>query len=740
MRLLLVSNRLPVTSIPTKEGYTFQPSPGGVATGLKSYLENIQAAPIASEYVWIGWPGITAVPEAQAQIKRELNERHRAHPVFFSETEMDNFYHGFCNRTIWALFHYFPGYTIYKEDYWQNYREVNERFCRAVLEIVRPDDIIWIHDYHLMLLPQMLHRELPNNRIGFFLHIPFPSYEVFRLLPSKWRNQILEGLLGADLIGFHTHDYALYFLRCIQRILGKEHLLGHIFSEDRVVKVEAFPMGIDFNKFHQAALNLPAQTELKKTLSCTQIILSIDRLDYSKGIGHRLRAYRYFLEKYPEWRKKIVLLLIVVPSRVGVQQYQLMKREIDELVGSINGRFADITWTPIIYQFRALPFEELVALYRFSDVMLVTPLRDGMNLIAKEYVASKPDQTGVLILSEMAGASKELGEAIIINPNTPEEIAGALLDALRMPLEDQKPGNAKMQRRLKRYDVQRWAADFLETLTRFEEEQRRYEAKLLPDSAVNELRSRYERSTKRLLLLDYDGTLVPFAAQPKMARPDQELSDLFNSLTEQNEVVLFAGRDRANLENWFPNPRLNLVAENGIWIRPAGEEWATINPHGTPWKETILNLMESFADRLPGAFVEEKEFSLAFHFRQSDPEISSIRVKDLMDNLRNLTANTDVQILQGSKVLEVRNLGNDKGTAGLLFLSRDKYDFILAIGDDRTDENLFSVLPDDAFSIHVGSAASLASYNVRTYRDARRLLANLAQTVLPNVVSSSRES
>ncbi len=723
--MLLVSNRLPVTAVPSENGYLFQSSPGGVATGLKSYLDNLQSSSVASEYVWIGWPGISAEQELQHQIAQELNAKYHAHPVFFSESEMDHFYHGFCNRTIWALFHYFPGYAVYREDYWQNYREVNERFCQAVLEIAQPEDVIWIHDYHLMLLPQMLHQHLPNSKIGFFLHIPFPSYEIFRLLPRRWRNEILEGLLGADLIGFHTHDYVQYFLRCVLRILGKEQIMGQIFTNDRIVKVETFPMGIDFDKFFKAAVELPESGDLRKSLNHSRIILSIDRLDYSKGINNRLRGYRRFLELYPEWRQKVVLLLIVVPSRVGVQQYRMMKSEIDELVGQINGRFAEITWTPIIYQFRALPFEEVVSLYRSSDVMLVTPLRDGMNLIAKEYIASRPDQTGVLILSEMAGAAKELGEAILINPNTPDEIATALQDALQMSERDQKAGNAKMQHRLKRYSVQRWANEFLQTLSQFKEEQQRYEAKLLPVQAQEELKHRFSKSKRRLLMLDYDGTLVPFASQPKFAQPDPDLLELLKSLTEKSDVVIFTGRERMNVQDWFPDHRLHLVAENGVWIRPAGEGWTVMKPLSTLWKEKIVGVMETFADRLPGAFVEEKDFSVAFHFRQSDPEIASIRVKELADNLRHLTANIDVQVLQGSKVLEVRNVGNDKGTAGLFFLSRGEYDFVLAMGDDRTDENLFSILPEEAFSIHVGTAGSHARFNVRSYREARQLLASL---------------
>jgi trehalose 6-phosphate synthase/phosphatase len=732
MRLVLVCNRLPVTAIPTENGYTFQPSAGGVATGLRSYLESISSSPVASEYVWIGWPGSTIPEQDQDSLREQFASNSNAYPIYLSETEMENFYHGFCNKTIWALFHYFPAYTIYEEDYWQQYKEMNERYCQAVLEIALPDDLIWVHDYHLMLLPYMIRQKLPESRIGFFLHTPFPSYEVFRLLPSRWRNEILKGLLGADLVGFHTHDYVQYFLRCVLRLLGLEHSMGQIFDGDHIVKADTFPMGIDFQKFHQTAGEeavLHEADEIKKSLPQSRVILSIDRLDYSKGITHRLAGYELFLEKNPEWRGKVVLLLIVVPSRVALHYYQMMKKDIDELVGRINGRFADMSWTPILYQYRSLPFEEMVALYSLSDVMLVTPLRDGMNLIAKEYIASRIDQTGVLILSEMAGAARELGEAILINPNTPQEISDALETALMMPPKEQKIRNTLMQKRLKRYGVGNWANDFLQTVVQVKEYQRKFNAKLLPSAARKDLVTRFSQSERRIILLDYDGTIVPFAREPRLARPDAELTRLVQNLCEVAEIVLITGRDKKTVDRWFPFREANLVAEHGVWLRIRDEDWKMLKPLNVMWKESLLPIMELFADRLPGSFVEEKEYSLAFHYRQTDPELASIRVKEMTDTLVHYTANMDLVVLQGSKVLELRNGGVDKGAAGLHFISNTPYDFILAIGDDWTDEDLFRVLPEGAYSLKVGSTASHAAYNIRDHSHVRKLLKELLASV-----------
>ncbi len=728
MRLLLVCNRLPVTVVPSEDGYVFQPSTGGVATGLRSYLENISNSIVASQYVWIGWPGATIPEQDQDSLREKFSANFNAYPVYLSEMEMENFYHGFCNKTIWALFHYFPAYTIYEEHYWQQYKEMNERYCQAVLEIARPDDLIWVHDYHLMLVPNMIRQKLPESRIGFFLHIPFPSFEVFRLLPSRWRNQILKGLLGADLVGFHTHDYVQYFFRCVLRLLGREHCMGQIFDEDHIVKAETFPMGIDFQKFFQTASEasvLRESEEIRKSLQESRVILSIDRLDYSKGITHRLAGYELFLERNPEWRGKVVLLLIVVPSRVALQHYQMMKKEIDEQVGRINGRFADISWTPILYQYRSLPFEEMIALYGLSDVMLVTPLRDGMNLIAKEYISSRIDQTGVLILSEMAGAAREMGEAILINPNTPQEISDALETALMMPAEEQKIRNTLMQKRLKRYDVNHWANDFLQTVVQVKEYQRKFNAKLLPAQARKDLIDRFAQSKRRIVLLDYDGTIVPFAREPRLAQPDAALQHLIKDLSELADVVLITGRDKKTIDRWFPFRDANLVAEHGVWLRIRNEDWKMLKPLNVMWKENLLPIMELFADRLPGSFVEQKEYSLAFHYRQTDPDLASIRVKELTDTLVHLTANMDVVVLHGSKVLELRNGGVDKGAAGLHFISNTPYDFILAVGDDWTDEDLFRVLPEGAYSLKVGTTASHATYNVRDYQDVRRLLKEL---------------
>lgn len=730
-RLVIVSNRLPFTASEEDGRLRFKESAGGLVSGLSAYLESFKDED--NTYIWVGWPGNTISPALREQLKSESFSHFHSYPVFLSEEDMELFYHGFCNETIWPLFHYFPVYTSYHVEFWKHYTRVNQIFCDALLEVVRPDDVIWVHDYHLMLLPRMLKSRMPDAPVGFFLHIPFPSFEIFRLLPGKWRRDILLGMLGADLVGFHAYDYSQHFLKCVLRILGHDHNMGQISLPDRIVKVGTFPMGIDFRKIHTAASSPALQPEkerLKNSLADVKVILSVDRLDYSKGILNRLEGFEILLENNPQFRNKVVLIMVVVPSRVAVKQYEMMKRQIEELVGKINGKFGSIGWTPVIYQYRSLSFEPLVALYSVSDVALVTPLRDGMNLVSKEYVATRVDKTGVIILSEMAGAAKELGEAISINPNNREEIADALKEALEMPEEEQWRRIQIMQDRLRRYDVVRWAKDFVEELLGMRQVQARFTAKLLSDAARRRILEDYKTSSKRIILLDYDGTLVPLMRLPHMARPNGEILAVLESLAHDpcNTVVVISGRDRETLNAWLGHLSVNLIAEHGVWIKERNEDWKMLKSQSNEWKQWIRPILELYADRLPGAFVEEKDYSMALHYRAADPEQGRTIIGELTDHLMGFTANINLQIFQGSKVIEVRNTGINKGVAALRWFSRESYDFILAVGDDWTDEDLFMVLPDNACSIRVGITSTNAMYNFRETAEVSDLLRQLTRT------------
>jgi len=732
-RLIIVSNRLPVDVKLSDEGIAVSPSVGGLATGMKSVYKNYQST-------WIGWPGFAQEDVSEQQIKtvESLLKKEKCKPVYLQSEEIQQYYHGFTNETVWPLFHYFTQYTHHDGEQWEWFVKVNRKFADKVIEDLQPGDTIWIHDYHLMLLPEMIREEFADVTIGFFLHIPFPSYEVFRILP--WREKILNGMLGADLIGFHTYDYERHFLSCVRRLLGHDVDFNKITLENRIAKVDAFPMGIDYDRFNTCAVNL--QSKLTKDRSKLQqeidryflkqserkLILSIDRLDYTKGIPNRIKAYERFLEKYPEYIEKVSLIMLTVPSRTTVDQYKQLKSEVDELVGRVNGRFGAINWTPIWYFYRSMPFENLVELYSSSEIALLTPLRDGMNLVAKEYIASKTNQKGVLILSEMAGASKEMGEAIIINPENIEETADAIKNAYELPESQQKESNRILQARLKRYNVQKWAQDFIQSLSKVELLNETTVAQRLSLKLQETIASQYEEAGKRFIFLDYDGTLVGFKKNPKDASPDNALFDLLDNLSskKETELVLISGRDKETFEEWFGDKNYVLIAEHGLWLKIPGENWELRTNADAAWKEDIRPILDFYVDRTPGTFIEEKNFSLVWHYRKSDPELGAMRARELKDELTSFIANHNLEILEGNKVIEVKVSGINKGVAAEDRLLNKTHDFILAIGDDWTDEYMFEYLPEQCLTIKVGNASNTkAKYTLKNHMEVRSFLSLL---------------
>jgi len=722
-RLLVVANRLPLNTTRKAGELHFRPSPGGLAVGLSSLPESC-------ERLWLGWPGVTN-EKLKVEEKHQIIERLAAedcHPVFLSRRQMEGYYQGFCNKIIWPLFHYFPRRVVYEARFWKTYKQVNEAFCDEVMKTTKPGDCIWVHDYQLMLLPQLLRERLPDSEIGFFLHIPWPSFELFRLLP--WREEILTGLLGADLIGFHTYDYVRHFFSSVSRITGLEHMLGNVSVANRVVKVDAFPMGIDYEKYSRAIEDPGVEKQaakIRKKIGDRQIILSIDRLDYSKGIIERLEAFDLFLSENPQYRGAVTLIMVAVPTRTGVEAYRELRSRLEQMVGRINGEYGTMGYVPVWYLYRSLPFAELTALYNVSDVALVTPLRDGMNLIAKEFVAAKADMPGVLIISEMTGAASELGEALVVNSCNKDAMIDAIKQALKMPPLEQLERNKVMQERLRRYGISRWSQDFLDALSDIKKTQEEMSANRLSDSMTEKLAGDYRKSKKRLFLLDYDGTLVGFKGKPAEAGPDDEIIDLLQGLSgdPRNTVVIISGRDKTALENWLGEIGAALVAEHGGWIRREDQKWQNPLPFDTAWKESIRPILELHTDRTPGSTVEEKDFSLVWHYRRADPELAYVRGQELRGALVNLTENLDVGVFEGNKIIEVKSQGVNKGRAAEHWLAERGWDFILGAGDDYTDEEMFSVLPDDAYSIKVGFTASIARFNVDSARDIRMLIKRL---------------
>lgn len=701
MRLILVSNRLPVQ-------WDGTPNVGGLATGLASFLSHWKS--LGNEVVWVGWPGKSIPEKEQKTYSKKMMEEHGTIPVFLKQKLADSFYNGFCNKTIWPLFHYFTSHCEFSDITFTSYEEANEEFAKTVKEIYQPGDWVWVHDYHLFLLPGILRNTFPNIRLSFFLHIPFPTFEIFRLLPERIRSRLLKGILGADLIGFHTQSYTQYFLRSLLRCLGIENERGNIYYQNHITKAASFPMGINVEQFVMYANSNECEqiaNQINVNHKNLKQILSVDRLDYTKGVLQRLNAFELFLKQYPDWIKKCKLVLVLVPSRTDVSSYQSMKRAIDEKIGSINGSYGTLDWTPILYQYKGFPFEELVPLYKNTHVMLVTPYRDGMNLVAKEFLVSQ--KKGMLVLSEMAGAAAELPEAILVNPNDLNGMADAIKEAIEMDEKEILSRNTLMINRLKENSVMEWAKKIFDETEETTNQNLNFQTKSIsPTSNLLLPKS----NLPVFIIFDYDGTLVPFHSFPHLAVPSREL---FNSLTILSQfktvsVAIISGRDRKFLESIFGNLPFHLVAEHGAWHKaPNQTEWDSLFYSNLEWKKEIKTHLEEFTKRVPGSFTEEKEYSLVWHYRNADPDIGLNAAKEMLDELSQISSNSGFFVQRGNKIIEVREYGTGKGKAAIKILPNITTETYL-FGDDTTDEDMFRELPNQTISIKIGKSETIAKY------------------------------
>lgn len=721
---IVVSNRLPLSVERVNGRLVFSASSGGLATAMSS-INNV---------LWIGWPGIASdnlTTNEKNQIIKEF-KLHNYYPVFLTQKQIDLYYQGYANDTIWPLFHYFQSLAKYDDKLWQAYSHVNNAFCDTIKQLATANSRIWIQDYHLMLLPNLIREALPKSTIGFFLHIPFPSYEIFRLLPN--RKDLLAGVLGADLIGFQTYDYARHFLSSVQRLLGVGSEFGVLEVGDRAVKVDVFTIGINYQKIVDQLKSSDVLKELavlNLRYEGTKTILSMDRLDYSKGIAKKLEAYDLFLKLNPKFIKRVSLIVIAVPSRTNVLAYKKLRREIEQAISRINGLYSTIDWTPISYQFKNLPPEQIVALQTYADIALITPLRDGMNLVAKEYVASKQNQSGVLILSEIAGAANELTEALLVNPNDKLMIANAIKQALAMPKKQQKERLLAMQNRLINYDIKHWAADFLKQLSEVKKYQTKRSLKLLDSHTRNKIIDDFKNSKKRILFLDYDGTLRSFVNSPdaKKAAPSPELLKMLRDISSKpnTKVCIVSGRTRQALDLWFNNMRLTLIAEHGAWIKHS-KKWKKESVSFTKEKANLLPILQNYAERTPGAIIEEKSCALVWHYRNVPAELAYIRNVDLQRTLYKNIKNTCTGVFLGNKIIEIKPKNIHKGNVVARLLLDNPSDFVLAIGDDYTDESMFESLPNYASTIKVGIDNTSAKFQVKSVESVHNLLCDLGKS------------
>ena len=729
-RTIIVSNRLPIKISNLDKSFEFSSTSGGLATGMKSIHKK-------NNFLWIGWPGIDkkSLGNNLAKAEKLLNKKNYI-PVFLKKKEINDFYYGTSNEALWPLFHYFIEFSIFNKVHWNSYVNVNKKFADCVIKYAKKDDIIWVHDYQLLLCPRMIKTKRPDLTVGFFLHIPFPSFEIFRIFP--WREKLLEGILGSDLIGFHTYDYVRHFLSSVKRILKYDVIFNKINVGSREVLVDTFPMGIDYAKYNDAARkkNKQKKSEMsdlrlqlkdhKKTSSDSKLILSIDRLDYTKGVINRIKAFEIFLTNNPEYRGKVRLVMLTVPSRSDVDDYIKLKKQTDEIVGRVNGKFASVNWTPIWYYYRSMSFDDLIDLYTITDIAMITPVRDGMNLVAKEFVASRVEGDGVLILSEMAGASKELYESITVNPFDLNKMSEMILKAINMPKSEQIERNRSMQERLSRYTVNYWAKDFMKNLISRAKSNQNSVTNYFNLSEKNKLIEKLKLSNNKLIILDYDGTLVTFKDKPELAIPDDNLIEILDNLSDVKglDVAIVSGRDKLFLENNLGKLNVSIIAEHGHFFKKKNKNWITLGNIDKVFLNEIHAILQSFSDRTPGTFTEKKESGLVWHFRKTDPELASERVVEIETVLNSLLTD-QFQILNLDKAIEVTSRKFDKGSAVNELTKKKKYDHIVCIGDDITDENMFKNLNENSTTIKVGIKNTCA----RFYIDGPKSVINLLDDI-----------
>ncbi|MBL8723093.1 MAG: bifunctional alpha,alpha-trehalose-phosphate synthase (UDP-forming)/trehalose-phosphatase [Planctomycetes bacterium] len=713
-RLLIVANRLPLAVGMEGGEVRVETTAGGLATGLRGPHE-------AGSGLWFGWPGaLKGLRKAPRQRALELLRERRFVPIELSREEVAHYYNEFSNGVLWPVCHYLLDRMPLQTPDWQFYRRVNERFAEAVAEQYQPGDMVWVHDFHLMLVPALLRARLPEARIGFFLHIPFPSSEVFRVLP--WRAELLRGLLGADLIGFHTLSYQRHFAASLLRVLGLEVEVDRLLVDGREVRLAALPMGIDSKHFAELGDDpgvIAEAATVRQQAGGARIVLSIDRLDYTKGIPRRLLAFERLLETWPAASRPVQLVQVAVTSRGEVAEYQAYKRHVDELVGRIHGRFGRPDYTPIRYMNRNFGARAVAAFYRAADVMLVTPLRDGLNLVAKEFLAARTDGDGVLMLSEFAGVAAELPEALHYNPYDVDGAAQTLAAALAMPETERRRRIAPMREHLLRADVHSWVRTFLGELAATEPALRAAEGEPAPALAAALARG------PLLLFLDYDGTLVEFAPRPERAVPDAALLGLLRAVAAGHEVHVVSGRSAEFLDQWLGGLPLWLHAEHGLRSRGPGSPWSEL-PSGEPvWRSRALALLERIAAHIPGSFVESKAQSVAWHYRAVEPAFAATVAKEVRLHLLELLSNQSAAVVEGNRVLEIRPLGVHKGQIVQRVLADRPQAAAVVVGDDRTDEDMFTAVSPEAVTIKVGTGPTAARFRVAGPGAVRDLLRQL---------------
>ncbi|TFC41747.1 bifunctional alpha,alpha-trehalose-phosphate synthase (UDP-forming)/trehalose-phosphatase [Cryobacterium sp. TMT1-21] len=716
--LVVVSNRLPVEIDVADDGTeSWRTSPGGLVTALEPLMRS-------SDGAWVGWPGV-----ADRTFEPFENDGISIVPVRLSEADLEDYYEGFSNDTIWPLYHDVIAPPSFHREWWDAYVRVNRRFAEAAAAAASTGATVWVHDYQLQLVPRMLREARPDLVIGFFNHIPFPPYGIYAQLP--WRKQILDGLLGADLVGFQRLADAGNFSRAVRRLYGypTRGVAIDVPAPDgqtRRVIAKHFPISIDAASYEELARDPEVQArarQIREDLGNPKtIMLGVDRLDYTKGIAHRIKAFGELLADGSLSVEDVTLVQVASPSRERVGPYIALRDEIELAVGRLNGDFSTISHTAISYHHHGYPREEMVALYLAADVMLVTALRDGMNLVAKEYVAVRFDRDGVLVLSEFAGAADELKQAVLINPHDIDGVKAAILRAIAMPRPERQRRMRALRRKVFDNDVAAWSSSFLRTLT-----EGAAVRPGIPDALVGALRE-VSGADKLLVALDFDGTLAPHVDRPEDARAVDGTRGAVQRLLDLDgvRVAFVSGRALVSLRYVSdPQDDVLLTGSHGIEVQlDTADIQLDLVAAELEQLETLNRVLEGISASVEGTWIERKPAGRALHTRLATPQAGQAAQKEARDQLSVLIPGMTVRA--GKDVLEFAVRGSTKGDALERLREYTGADRVFYAGDDLTDEDAFAVLHEGDLGLKIGAGPSLAGYRVRGPEEVPRVLGIIA--------------
>ncbi|KAK7405060.1 hypothetical protein VNO78_06232 [Psophocarpus tetragonolobus] len=781
-RMIIVANQLPLKAKRKEDnkGWSFSWNDDSLLLQLKDGL------PDDMEVLYVGSLRVDIDPAEQDDVSQYLLDKFKCVPTFLPADVLAKFYDGFCKRQLWPLFHYMLPFSTDKSHrfdrtLWEAYVLANKLFFQKVIEIINPeDDYIWIHDYHLMVLPTFIRRRFNRVKMGFFLHSPFPSSEIYRTLPV--REEILKALLNSDIIGFHTFDYARHFLSCCSRMLGLEYQSkrGYLGLEyyGRTISIKIMPVGIHMGRIESVMRMADEECkvrELKQQFEGKAILLGIDDMDIFKGINLKILAMEQMLRQHPKWQGRAVLVQVVNPARGKGIHLEEIHAEIQESCTRINRVFGRPGYEPIVFIDRAVPIAEKVAYYSLAECVIVTAVRDGMNLTPYEYIACRQGLPGselcsnvnepkksMLVISEFIGCSPSLSGAIRVNPWNVEATAEAMNEAISMGDGEKQLRHEKHYRYVSTHDVAYWSRSFLQDMERACTDLLRKRCwgiglsfgfrvvaldpnfkKLSIDAMV----SSYKRTNSRAILLDYDGTVMPQNSINKS--PSKEVLSLLESLSAdpKNVVFIVSGRGRNSLSDWFaPCEKLGIAAEHGYFLRWARDDgaWEICGKYSDfGWMQIAEPVMKLYTEATDGSSIERKESALVWQYRDADLGFGSAQAKEMLDHLESVLANEAVAVKSGQFIVEVKPQDVSKGlVAERIFSSMDgkskRADFVLCVGDDRSDEDMFEIVSGaisrnilatnaSVFACTVGQKPSKAKYYLDDTTEVISMLESLAE-------------